>query len=79
MAAGRCRQQTSGWSAIPRWFFDAAHHAAPIIDAVGGRKVVVVILMHGHNDHVTVAPELGTALDALSAVMCIPATPCCGE
>lgn len=44
--------------------FDAAHHAAPIIDAVGGRKVVAVICTHGHNDHVTVAPELGTALDA---------------
>ncbi len=44
--------------------FDAAHTAAPIIDAVAGRNVVAVVCTHGHNDHVTVAPELGTALDA---------------
>lgn len=44
--------------------FDAAHTADPIIDAVGGRHVVAVICTHGHNDHITVAPELGAALDA---------------
>ena len=44
--------------------FDAAHTARPIIDAVAGRNVVAVICTHGHNDHVTVAPELGQALDA---------------
>lgn len=44
--------------------FDAAHDAAPIVAAVGGRNVVAVICTHGHNDHVTVAPELGAALDA---------------
>jgi glyoxylase-like metal-dependent hydrolase (beta-lactamase superfamily II) len=44
--------------------FDAAHTAAPIIDAVAGRNVVAVVCTHGHNDHVTVAPELGEALDA---------------
>ena len=44
--------------------FDAAHTAAPIVDAVGGRNVVAVVCTHGHNDHVTVAPELGDALDA---------------
>jgi hydroxyacylglutathione hydrolase len=43
---------------------DAAHDAAPIIDAVGGRKVVAVVCTHGHNDHVTVAPELAERLDA---------------
>jgi glyoxylase-like metal-dependent hydrolase (beta-lactamase superfamily II) len=43
---------------------DAAHSAAPIIDAVGGRNVVAVVCTHGHNDHVTVAPELGKELDA---------------
>ena len=32
--------------------------------AVGGRHVVAVVCTHGHNDHVTVAPELGEALDA---------------
>ncbi|MDP9167339.1 MAG: MBL fold metallo-hydrolase [Actinomycetota bacterium] len=44
--------------------FDAAHTAAPIIEAVAGRNVVAVVCTHGHNDHVTVAPELGTTLDA---------------
>jgi glyoxylase-like metal-dependent hydrolase (beta-lactamase superfamily II) len=43
---------------------DAAHHAAPIIDAVAGRNVVAVVCTHGHNDHVTVAPDLGAMLDA---------------
>lgn len=44
--------------------FDAAHIAEPIIEAVAGRHVVAVICTHGHNDHVTVAPQLGAALDA---------------
>ena len=44
--------------------FDTAHTAQPIIDAVAGRNVVAVVCTHGHNDHVTVAPELGEALDA---------------
>src|SRR5580693_8023589 len=44
--------------------FDAAHAAEPIVEAVGGRNVVAVVCTHGHNDHVTVAPELGRALDA---------------
>lgn len=43
---------------------DAAHTAAPIIDAVSGRHVNAVICTHGHNDHVTVAPELGHELHA---------------
>ena len=44
--------------------FDAAHDAGPIIDAVSGRHVVAVVCTHGHNDHVTVAPQLSEALDA---------------
>ncbi|OZD81385.1 MBL fold metallo-hydrolase [Rhodococcus sp. 05-339-2] len=43
---------------------DAAHTAAPIIDAVAGRHVNAVLCTHGHNDHVTVAPELGQELHA---------------
>ncbi|MGU3499594.1 MBL fold metallo-hydrolase [Mycobacterium sp. C31M] len=43
--------------------FDAAHTADPIIEAVAGRNVVAVICTHGHNDHITVAPELAKALD----------------
>jgi glyoxylase-like metal-dependent hydrolase (beta-lactamase superfamily II) len=44
--------------------FDAAHTAQPIIDAVAGRNVVAVVCTHGHNDHITVAPDLAAALDA---------------
>lgn len=44
--------------------FDAAHTAAPIVDAVAGRNVVAVICTHGRNDHITVAPDLAVALDA---------------
>jgi glyoxylase-like metal-dependent hydrolase (beta-lactamase superfamily II) len=44
--------------------FDAAHSAEPIVQAVAGRNVVAVVCTHGHNDHVTVAPELGKTLDA---------------
>jgi hydroxyacylglutathione hydrolase len=43
---------------------DAAHNSAPIIEAVAGRTVKAVLLTHGHNDHVTVAPELSRTLDA---------------
>jgi glyoxylase-like metal-dependent hydrolase (beta-lactamase superfamily II) len=43
---------------------DAAHTAQPIIDAVGDRTVVAVLCTHAHNDHVTVAPELGKRFDA---------------
>jgi hydroxyacylglutathione hydrolase len=43
---------------------DAAHSSAPIIEAVGGRTVKAILLTHGHNDHVTVAPELSRTLDA---------------
>ncbi|MDV6261518.1 MBL fold metallo-hydrolase [Rhodococcoides yunnanense] len=43
---------------------DAAHTAAPIVDAVAGRTVKAIICTHGHNDHVTVAPELAATLDA---------------
>jgi glyoxylase-like metal-dependent hydrolase (beta-lactamase superfamily II) len=44
--------------------FDAAHIAEPILEAVRGRNVVAVVCTHGHNDHITVAPALGAALDA---------------
>ncbi|WP_135456073.1 MBL fold metallo-hydrolase [Mycobacterium sp. DL99] len=44
--------------------FDAAHTVAPVIEAVGGRNVVAVVCTHGHNDHITVAPQLGYVLDA---------------
>ena len=34
---------------------------AQFIEAVAGRNVVAVVCTHGHNDHITVAPELGAA------------------
>jgi glyoxylase-like metal-dependent hydrolase (beta-lactamase superfamily II) len=43
---------------------DAAHTANRIVDAVAGRNVVAVIVTHGRDDHVTVAPELASTLDA---------------
>lgn len=46
------------------YIIDAAHEADPIIEAVGDRKVLGVLLTHGHNDHVTVAPELAERFDA---------------
>ncbi|WP_280502502.1 MBL fold metallo-hydrolase, partial [Nocardia farcinica] len=43
---------------------DAAHDADAIAAAVGERRVTAVLCTHGHNDHVTVAPELAKRLDA---------------
>jgi glyoxylase-like metal-dependent hydrolase (beta-lactamase superfamily II) len=37
---------------------DAPHDAEPILEAVGTRRLLGVICTHGHDDHVTVAPEL---------------------
>jgi glyoxylase-like metal-dependent hydrolase (beta-lactamase superfamily II) len=43
---------------------DAPHDAAPIIDAIGGRRVTAIVLTHGHNDHITAAAALRTATGA---------------
>ncbi|RBY97087.1 MBL fold metallo-hydrolase [Blastococcus sp. TF02-8] len=43
---------------------DAPHDAAPIVEAVGGRKVTAIVLTHGHNDHITAAPALREATGA---------------
>lgn len=43
---------------------DAAHDEKAITEAAGGRDVVAVVCTHGHNDHVTVAPQLGEHLHA---------------
>ena len=40
---------------------DAPHDAAPIVAAVGGRRVTAIVLTHGHNDHITAAVDLRTA------------------
>jgi glyoxylase-like metal-dependent hydrolase (beta-lactamase superfamily II) len=43
---------------------DAPHDAAPIVDAIGGRRVTAIVLTHGHNDHITAAAALRTATGA---------------
>ena len=37
---------------------DAPHDVGSILDAVGSRRVVAIVLTHAHDDHVRVAPEL---------------------
>ena len=43
---------------------DAAHDAAPIADAVGDRRVVLIACTHGHNDHINAAVDLAARVDA---------------
>jgi glyoxylase-like metal-dependent hydrolase (beta-lactamase superfamily II) len=47
---------------------DAAHEAAPIIDAVGGRRVVAIVCTHGHNDHINAAVDVADAVGAPIAI-----------
>ena len=56
---------------------DAAHEAAPIIDAVAGRRVVAILCTHGHNDHINVAAEVADAVGA--PIWLHPPTRCCGR
>ena len=43
---------------------DAAHHHEPIVDAVGGRRVVAIVATHGHNDHINAGAALAEATGA---------------
>lgn len=43
---------------------DAAHDAAPILEAVNGRTVRAILLTHGHNDHIGAASALAAATSA---------------
>jgi glyoxylase-like metal-dependent hydrolase (beta-lactamase superfamily II) len=43
---------------------DAPHDAAPIVEAIGGRRVTAIVLTHGHNDHITAAVVLREATGA---------------
>ncbi len=44
--------------------FDAPHDAGAIERAVAGRRVVAIACTHAHDDHVRVAPELASRVDA---------------
>ncbi|MDY7099948.1 MAG: MBL fold metallo-hydrolase [Actinomycetota bacterium] len=44
--------------------FDAAHDHRPIVEAVAGRKVLGIVLTHGHNDHINAAGALQDTVDA---------------
>ncbi|WP_328899419.1 MULTISPECIES: MBL fold metallo-hydrolase [unclassified Streptomyces] len=43
---------------------DAAHDAAAIADALGGRTLRAIICTHAHNDHIDAAPALADATGA---------------
>jgi glyoxylase-like metal-dependent hydrolase (beta-lactamase superfamily II) len=43
---------------------DAAHDHRPILDAVGGRRVVGIVATHGHNDHINAGADLAEATGA---------------
>lgn len=43
---------------------DAAHDATAIADAVGARRVAMIVCTHGHNDHINAAVELAGRVDA---------------
>ncbi len=43
---------------------DAPHDAAPILAAIGDRRLVAIACTHAHDDHVIVAPEIADATGA---------------
>lgn len=43
---------------------DAAHDPDAIASAIGDRRVRAIICTHGHNDHITAAPDLAKATGA---------------
>ena len=45
---------------------DAAHDAAAIADAIGGRRVVAIVLTHAHDDHIDAARDLVDRLGSAS-------------
>jgi glyoxylase-like metal-dependent hydrolase (beta-lactamase superfamily II) len=47
---------------------DAAHDAGPILAAIDGRTVRMVVCTHGHNDHINAAVALAEATGAPLAV-----------
>ena len=43
---------------------DAAHDAAAIAEALGGRTLKAIVCTHGHNDHIDAAPDLAASTGA---------------
>jgi glyoxylase-like metal-dependent hydrolase (beta-lactamase superfamily II) len=43
---------------------DSPHDASAIINQVGGRKVLAILLTHAHNDHIGAAREVADAVGA---------------
>jgi glyoxylase-like metal-dependent hydrolase (beta-lactamase superfamily II) len=43
---------------------DAAHDPGPILAAVGGRRLSAIVCTHGHNDHISAAPQVAEATGA---------------
>ena len=43
---------------------DAAHDPAPILAAVGDRRLSAIVCTHGHNDHINAAPRVAEATGA---------------
>ncbi|MDP1807095.1 MAG: MBL fold metallo-hydrolase [Acidimicrobiales bacterium] len=46
------------------YVIDAAHDHAPIVDAIGGRRVLAIVCTHGHNDHINAGAALAEATGA---------------
>jgi len=42
---------------------DAAHDARPIVEAVGGREVLMIVATHAHNDHINAAADVAAQVD----------------
>ena len=55
---------------------DAAHDADAVLAAVGGRRLSAVVCTHGHNDHISAAPDVAARPGPRSC--CIRPTWCCG-
>ncbi len=53
---------------------DAAHQAAPVVEAIGSRSLLGVVCTHGHNDHINAALEVASGARST----CTRKTGCCG-
>ena len=47
---------------------DAGHDHRPIVEGIGGRRVVQIVLTHGHNDHINSAVDLAEEVGAPIAI-----------